>query len=111
MLKKTMREREQLKAWGRELETETVNPGDDLGTHHIYTLIDEAIESLPPRQKEVFLLHRHHRLTYVQIAAQLNIGRESVKTHLSLAVRAISRYLSERATLLIVISAALKKIF
>ena len=113
VLRKTMRERAQMKAWESELHsnTKTVSPGDTENETDIYSLVDEAIEHLPPRQKQVFLLHRHQRLTYIQIAEQLKIGRESVKTHLGLAVRAISRYLSDRASVLFLISAVLKKIF
>lgn len=61
------------------------------------SVIDHAINQLPPRQKEVYLLHRHERLTYQQIALKLNIGRESVKTHIDLAVRSITKHLKERA--------------
>ncbi|NIG54779.1 sigma-70 family RNA polymerase sigma factor [Chitinophaga sp. Cy-1792] len=67
------------------------------------TLIDEAIDSLPPRQKEVFLLHRHQRLTYAEIAEKLNIGRESVKTHLQLATKAITSHVKGKITLLILL--------
>ncbi|HET9280112.1 MAG TPA: sigma-70 family RNA polymerase sigma factor, partial [Flavitalea sp.] len=77
----------------------------------IYTLIDEAIESLPPRQKEVFLLHRYERFTYLQIAEKLGIGRESVKTHLGHAVRAISKYLGQKAGLFILLAVEIKTNF
>lgn len=56
------------------------------------TLIDVAVDQLPARRKEVYLLHRHEKLTYQQIADKLGIGRESVKTHLELAMKDISRY-------------------
>lgn len=68
-------------------QPEEVDPTDAY-----YSMIDEAIDKLSPRQKEVYLLHRHQRLSYKQIAEQLGIGRESVKTHLGLAVAAISKY-------------------
>lgn len=58
-----------------------------------YSLIDEAIDKLSPRQKEIYLLHRHQRMTYQQIATHLNIGRETVKTHLESATRAISKHI------------------
>jgi RNA polymerase sigma-70 factor (family 1) len=57
----------------------------------MYTVIDSAIEQLPPRQKEVFLLNRYERLTYDQIGKKLNIGKETVKTHIQLAVKSIKR--------------------
>lgn len=67
------------------------------------SLIDAAIDQLSSRQKEVYLLHRHQKLSYQEIADQLGIGKESVKTHIELAVKSIKRYLSTRVTLLSII--------
>jgi len=67
-----------------------------------FSLIDEAIEKLSPRQREVFILARQHQKSYSQIAILLGIGKESVKTHLGLAVKHITHYVKSRlATLLI----------
>ncbi|WP_167020675.1 sigma-70 family RNA polymerase sigma factor [Chitinophaga sp. Cy-1792] len=74
----------------------------------LYELIDEAIDQLSPRQKEIYLLHRHQRFTYQQIAAQLNISRETVKTHLETATRHISRHVQLKLTLAITIISLLK---
>lgn len=68
---------------------------------YYYSLIDEAIDQLSPRQKEVYLLIRHQRMTYQQAAASLGIGRESVKSHLENAVKHISRFVKSRITLLV----------
>ena len=57
-----------------------------------FSLIEEAVEKLSPRQKEIFILSRHHKKTYGQIAQQLGIGKESVKTHLGLAVKHITHH-------------------
>lgn len=57
-----------------------------------YSLIDEAIDQLTPRQREIYLLHRHKKLTYNQIAEQLHLSRETVKSHLQLATMAIKNY-------------------
>ncbi|MCK7556527.1 hypothetical protein MKQ70_16490 [Chitinophaga sedimenti] len=61
-----------------------------------YILLDEAIDQLTERQRQVYLLHRHEKLTYQQIADRLNIGKESVKTHIELAVKHISTHLRSR---------------
>lgn len=61
-----------------------------------YSLLDEAIDHLSARQKEVYLLSRHERLTYQQIANKLGIGKESVKTHIELAIKNISEYVKKR---------------
>ncbi len=94
-LKKKIREWKQQKQWEQEnqsivIETD-VNEISSAGV-----IIDEAIDHLSPRQKEIYLLHRHERLTYIEIADRLGIGRESVKTHLRIAVRQITDYLQSR---------------
>ena len=61
-----------------------------------YSLLDEAIDNLSTRQKEVYLLSRHERLTYQQIADKIGIGKESVKTHIELAIKNISEYVKKR---------------
>lgn len=77
-----------------------VNEEADI-SKEMYALLDEAIEKLSPRQKEVYLLHRQERLTYAQIGETLHIGKESVKTHLQLAVKSISKYLNEKSLILL----------
>lgn len=69
-----------------------------------YSLVDEAIDKLSARQKEIYLLHRHQRFTYQQIADQLGIGKESVKTHLQLAVSAISKYVKLKLVVAMIIA-------
>lgn len=69
-----------------------------------YSLIDEAIDYLSPRQKEIYLLHRHRRMTYQEIADHLGIGKESVKTHLQLAVSAISKGVNVKISMFIILA-------
>src|SRR5690606_33227372 len=47
------------------LENKTTEIEDHKSAY--YSLLDEAIDNLPGRQKEVYLLSRHQRLTYQQI--------------------------------------------
>ena len=97
--RKTMREIRQLE----ELEKTIQYPENAVidEEHELrLSLIDESINRLSPRQKEIYLLHRHEGYTYQQIADKLGIGKESVKTHLSQAVKAISNYLQNRLDLL-----------
>lgn len=71
------------------------------------SLIDEAIDHLPPKRKEIYLLSRHERLTYHEIASRLSISRESVKTHLKLATDDISSYLRSTVLKVLVLLAIL----
>jgi RNA polymerase sigma-70 factor (ECF subfamily) len=41
-----------------------------------------AVESLPPRAREIWALHRDHGLTYPEIAATLGISINTVKTQI-----------------------------
>jgi RNA polymerase sigma-70 factor (ECF subfamily) len=92
---KELRISQQLEA---KLRDESIEWVDDLESSHL-ALVDEAIDRLSPRQKEIYLLHRQSRLTYQEIADQLGIGRGSVKTHLELALKSITRYLKSRIAL------------
>ncbi len=58
------------------------------------TLLDQAINQLPPQQKNVYILHRHQGLSHVEIAGRLHLSVETVKKHMSLALRSIRDYLS-----------------
>ncbi len=97
--RKTMREIRQLEELEAAMSTPAEPSVDEVHDVRL-SLIDESIDQLSPRQKEIYLLHRHEGLTYQQIADKLGIGKESVKTHLSQAVKAISRYLKNRLDLL-----------
>lgn len=101
-LRSLMRRMEQLHEFEQTFASGTKEE-DDLEEKIRYTLIDEAIDHLPVRRKEIYLLHRHERLTYAEIADKLGIGKESVKTHLQLAVRSISEYVKKRTFLLILL--------
>lgn len=45
-----------------------------------------AIEELPPRRREVFLLHREHHLSYAEIAEHCGISVKMVEKHISSAL-------------------------
>ena len=64
------------------------------------TLLEESLKKLPPRQKEVFIMHRFEKLTYEQIGLKLGIGRETVKTNLQIASKKISSLLLDKVIIL-----------
>lgn len=92
-LQKISREFQNWEKWVKE-DAATSDQHDPASK--FYTLLDEAIDQLTERQRQVYLLHRHEKLTYQQIADRLNIGKESVKTHIELAVKHISTHLRSR---------------
>lgn len=51
----------------------------------------EVVASLPPRMREVFVLHRVDELSYKEIAARLNISARTVEWHIAEAIVRISK--------------------
>jgi RNA polymerase sigma-70 factor (ECF subfamily) len=51
----------------------------------------EVVASLPPRTREVFVLHRIDELGYKEIAARLNISVRTVEWHVAEAIVRISK--------------------
>lgn len=49
-----------------------------------------TIDAMPPRRREVFLLHRVEDLTYSQIARRIGVSIKAVEKHVHLAMRQLS---------------------
>lgn len=98
-LRKIVNERLRQKEWLQIQNTTTTeenNKEDDR-----YELMVKAIEHLPPQQKKVFVLSRINKLKYEEIARQLNLSRETVKSYLKLAGSSISKFVSNHGHLFI----------
>ncbi|MBG6234969.1 RNA polymerase sigma-70 factor (ECF subfamily) [Pedobacter sp. CAN_A7] len=50
-------------------------------------IIENEINALPPKMREVFILSRKQHLSYQQIAQQLNISEHTVKSQISNALK------------------------
>lgn len=50
-----------------------------------------TIDAMPPRRREVFLLHRLEGLSYAQIARRAGISIKTVEKHMALAMAQLSR--------------------
>ena len=55
-------------------------------------ILQQAIASLPPRQAQVYYLTKEKGFSREEVAAQLQIYPETVKTHLEIAVKKIRAY-------------------
>jgi RNA polymerase sigma-70 factor (ECF subfamily) len=103
VMKKLLREEKLKKLAGYEMDKKDKTTEEEEFDVMASNLIDQAIDSLPPRRKEVYLLSRHERLTYQEIADRLNISKESVKTHLKLATDSISKFVRENMVSLLIL--------
>ena len=48
--------------------------------------LEAAIDSLPPRQRQVLLLHKFEGLSYAEIAERLGISKNTVMVHMMWAL-------------------------
>ncbi len=58
-------------------------------------VLGAAIESLPPRRRQVFVLHKLHHMSHVEITRELGISRHAVDKHLFRALGQIQKEFEE----------------
>jgi len=70
--------------------------GHALELEQMRELYRTLVASLPPRMREVFLLHRLHGRSYKEIAQSLNISVRTVEWHIAQAIARIGRGLDRK---------------
>lgn len=68
---------------------------DGLQAAELEEVVKAKVERLPPRQREVLVLHLYQGLAYAEIAAALGCGYDDVKVNLSLARKRLKDDLKE----------------
>lgn len=58
-------------------------------------LLEDAINTLPPKCREIFLLSRNERLSHKEIAKKLGISVNTVETQMSRAIKKLSKLLGD----------------
>jgi len=99
-MKKLLREKKRLHRWQEE-NTPPTDPHETIDLKTYVDLVDEAVEQLAPQQKKVWIMSRRDGFTYQQIADELQISRETVKSYLKAANTGIIRYLTPRTEYLL----------
>ena len=74
---------------------------DPMGTSELEMKIDLAIQSLPEKCREVFVLNRMEGLKYAQIADKLGISIKTVEAQMSKALSVLREHLKEFLSLII----------
>lgn len=71
---------------------------DDLVHHHqLESLYHKALQSLPPRRKEIFLLSRHSGLSNREIAEKMGISVKTVESQMTAALGFLRDFFDRRA--------------
>lgn len=75
-------------------ESPSSSPEDSLLKKEVLSLIQQAIETLPPRQKEIYHLHQQQGLKHEEIAIRLGLSISTVQNHMFRALENIRTYLN-----------------
>ena len=59
--------------------------------------IQQAIQNLSPKRREVFLLCKEEDMSYEDVSKMLGISRNTIKEHMVLAMKSIKSYLKSRS--------------
>lgn len=76
----------------KEMSTK-VSPEEEFLSKETARMLREAIDSLSPRQREIYRLSREEGHSYSKIAGDLGIAQETVKEHMKQALKNIRGYL------------------
>lgn len=72
----------------------TVGADALLNHHQLESIYQQALQALPPKRKEIFLLSRHGGLTNRQIAEQLGISIKTVENQMTAALTFLKTFFS-----------------
>jgi RNA polymerase sigma factor (sigma-70 family) len=71
---------------GREMQAHPRTPLQEMESEELRLAIQRAVQELPPRRREVFILFHLHHLSYREIEEMLNIRHQTIANHLQAAV-------------------------
>jgi RNA polymerase sigma-70 factor (family 1) len=77
---------------------------EELYARDLSASIDQAMEKMPDKMREVFRLSRQEQLTHKEIAGRLNISEETVKKQIYLALKILRANLGD-ASLAVLVTA------
>lgn len=91
---KSRRENDHCALDGQELISDVPQPDRKLANHQNLVSLQRAILALPPRCREVFLLHRFEGLSYRDIARRFGTSERTVENQISHALAVCRRALA-----------------
>ena len=83
------------------LEVPEYEGADSMVENELKVKIDEAIQELPAKCREVFVMNRYENLKYQEIADKLQISVKTVETQMSKALQHMRIRLAEYVTIVV----------
>jgi RNA polymerase sigma-70 factor (ECF subfamily) len=72
---------------------------ETIAARETHKLINEAIQQLPPQQRTVYELSKQEGLSYDEIAERMHLSKNTVRNHLSEAMKTIRNFFKKAAML------------
>ena len=88
----TKRVTERIRDWA------SLSPAETLERDELKAVIQESIDALPERRREVYVLSRQHGLTYKEIAIVMDISPKTVDTQMVAALKFLRKRLQARSS-------------
>jgi len=79
-----------------DVEDNSDNPVEQLQRNQTIAIVEKALEKLPPRQREAFVLRYWEDMDVAETAEVMGCSQGSVKTHCSRAVHALAQTLEKQ---------------
>ena len=79
-----------------DIGDESLNPATQLESSQTLQLIERALEKLPARQREAFVLRYWEEMSVAETADSMGCSQGSVKTHCSRALRTMASLLEQQ---------------
>lgn len=73
-------------------------PDESIGTGDLERAIERALDELPPRCREAFVLNRRHHLSYAEVASVMQLSVKTVEVQMGRALAILRRELAEWRT-------------
>lgn len=73
-------------------------------------ILDSALETLPPRCKDVFLLAKLQGLKYREMAEKLEVSEKTVENQMTKAIKLLRAYVAAHGALLVTVAAIILSI-
>lgn len=79
VIQKKLRQRDFLSSFHAFLSQLEESPEEQFFSKEFATLVNDEVQKLPAKMREIFILSREHQLSYKEIAERLGISHETVK--------------------------------
>ncbi len=68
---------------------------DQMDFKELLEISEEAIDTLPPKRKQIFKMSRNEGMTYEEIAAELGISKKTVENQMGATLKTLRSYLKQ----------------